>query len=154
MEKEYLTKEKFKELQAELEYLTKTKRSEIAKELDSTGALGDLRENAEYQQAREAQAELEARIQKIESVLQNAEIVVESKDKDIVGIGSLVTICKKGEKECTKYKIVGAEEVNMAEGKIGVNSPLVEAMIGKKKGEVFTFNAPKGAMEYSILKLE
>jgi len=66
----------------------------------------------------------------------------------------MVTICKKNEKDCTKYKIVGAEEANMAEGKISIDSPLVKAMIGKKKGDSFVFQAPKGAMEYSILKLE
>jgi transcription elongation factor GreA len=153
-QKEYLTKEKHEELVNELKNLTNVKRSEIAEELQQTGAMGDLRENAEYQQARESQAELESRIQKIESILQNAEIVAESKDKGIVGIGSMVTICKKNEKDCTKYKIVGAEEANMAEGKISIDSPLVKAMIGKKKGDSFVFQAPKGAMEYSILKLE
>lgn len=152
--KEYLTKEKHEELVKELEHLTNVKRSEIAQELQQTGAMGDLRENAEYHQAREAQAELEQRIQKIESILQNAEIVKSVASKDVVGIGGIVTICKKGEKDCTKYKIVGAEEANMAEGKISVDSPLVSAMIGKKKGDIFTFNAPKGAMEYSIIKLE
>ena len=155
MTKEYLTKEKHKELKEELDYLIKTKRSKIAEELQQTGAMGDLRENAEYQQAREAQVELEQRIQKIESIFQNAEIVEDiANKKDEVGIGNIVVVCKKGEKDCVKYKIVGAEEVNMAEGKISVNSPLVGAMLGKKKEEIFTFNAPKGSMEYKIVEIK
>lgn len=152
MEKEYLTKEKFKELQAELEYLTKTKRSEIAKELDSTGALGDLRENAEYQQAREDQASLEGRISQIENILQDAE-VVKTGSKDIVGVGSSVSVCKKGHKDCTDYKIVGAEEADTVAGKISSSSPLGRAMLGKKKGDVISFDAPKGKMEYKIVKI-
>lgn len=153
MEKEYLTKEKFKELQAELEHLTKVERKEIAKELDSTGALGDLRENAEYQQAREAQATLEGRIAQIENILKDAEVVKGAK-KDVVGVGSQVSVCKKGKRDCINYKIVGAEEANTAEGKISASSPLGSAMLGKKKGDTVEFDAPKGKMQYSIVTIK
>jgi len=153
MEKEYLTKEKFKELQDELEYLTTVRRSEIAKELDSTGALGDLRENAEYQQAREDQASLEGRIAQIENILQGAE-VVKAGNKDIVSVGSQVSVCKKGHKDCIDYKIVGAEEADTAAGKISSNSPLGRAMLGKKKGDIVEFEAPKGKMQYKIVTIK
>jgi len=153
MEKQYLTKEKFKELQKELEFLTKTKRSEIAKELDSAGSMGDLKENAEYHQAREDQATLEQRISQIELILKEAE-VVKGGNKDSVGIGSVVVLKKKGDKKATEYKIVGSEESSMAERKISANSPLVQAMIGMKKGENFKFVAPKGEMEYQIVEIK
>ncbi len=153
MEKQYLTQEKFDELKEELAYLTGTRRSEIAKELDQTGAMGDLRENAEYQQAREAQADLEQRISKLEQLIQNAEIVKEGK-RDSVGVGSHVVLRKKGEKENLEYKIVGAEESSMVERKISSESPLVQAMLGMKKGEVFKFEAPSGKMEYEIVDIK
>ena len=117
MEKQYLTKEKYKELNEELEYLTKTRRKEIAKELDLAGSMGDLKENAEYHQAREDQATLEQRISQIEMVLKDAEIVKGGGSKDAVGVGSTVILQKKGEKEGIEYKIVGAEEASMLERK-------------------------------------
>jgi len=151
--KQYLTKEKYLELQKELEFLVSVKRKEIAKELDSAESLGDLRENAEYQQAREDQANLEQRISQIENILRDAEVVKEGK-KSSVCVGATVVVCKKGEKDCITYKIVGAEEADMAEGKISANSPLVMAMMGKKKGENFVFEAPRGAMEYVIVDVK
>jgi transcription elongation factor GreA len=153
MEKQYLTKEKFKELNEELEYLTKTRRKEIAKELDSAGSMGDLKENAEYHQAREDQAGLEQRISQIEMIIKNAE-VVKSGSKDVVGVGSTVILQKKGEKKGVEYKIVGAEEASMKERKISAHSPLVQAMIGMKKGEEFSFSAPKGTMKYQIKEIK
>ncbi|MBU1557920.1 transcription elongation factor GreA [Patescibacteria group bacterium] len=153
MEKEYLTKEKHEELLKELEYLTKTRRKEIAKELDSAGSMGDLRENSEYQQAREDQANLEQRISQIEMVLKDA-VVVKGGSKEAVGVGSVVVLLKKGDKERIEYKIVGAEEASMAERKISAHSPLVQAMIGMKKGEEFSFVAPKGTMKYQIVEIK
>ncbi len=154
MEKQYLTKEKYKELNEELEYLTKTRRKEIAKELDAAGSMGDLKENAEYHQAREDQATLEQRIAQIEMVLKDAEIVKGKGSKGIVGVGSTVVLQKKGEKGGIEYKIVGAEEASMVEKKISANSPLVQAMIGMKKGEEFSFTAPKGTMKYQIKEIK
>ncbi|OGD68188.1 transcription elongation factor GreA [Candidatus Campbellbacteria bacterium RIFCSPLOWO2_02_FULL_35_11] len=153
MEKEYLTKERYEELKNELEHLTSVKRKEIAVELDQAVSLGDLKENAEYHQAREDQANLESRISQIESVLKEAEIVKGGK-KDIAGVGSMVKICKKGKKDCIEYKLVGAEESNTVEGKISAQSPLGRAMLGKKVGDDFTFEAPKGKMEYKIVEIK
>ena len=152
VEKQYLTKEKHDELEEELDFLVSTRRKEIAKELDTAAALGDLRENAEYQLAREDQANLEQRINQIENILLSAEVVKGGK-KNEVGVGATVIVAKKGSKNKITYKIVGAEEANMAKGKISVESPLVSAMIGKKKGDKFIFEAPNGAMEYEIKKI-
>ena len=153
MAKEYLTKERHEELKKELELLTTVRRKEIANELDQAVSLGDLKENAEYHQAREDQANLEQRILQIEMILQDAEVVKGGK-KDIAGVGSEVKICKKGEKDCVNYKIVGAEEADMSAGKISSSSPLGMAMLGKKVGDVFTFNAPRGKMEYKIVEIK
>jgi len=151
--KDYITQEKYDKLLNELNFLVKTKRSEIADELQQAGAMGDLRENSEYQQAREAQAELEQRIFQIEATIKNSEIISGGK-KDEAGVGSIVSISKKGQAEKIEYKIVGAEEADMAERKISVHSPLGKAMVGKKKGESFQFEAPSGIMEYKIIEIK
>lgn len=152
-EEEYLTQEKFNELKEELDYLKTTRRKEIAESLEYARSLGDLSENAEYQEARDLQASTEERIRKIESVLQSAKIVSDRKSS-VVGLGSTVTIQKEGEKDKHKYTIVGTEEADMAEQKISYVSPLGEGMMGKKKGEQFTFTTPNGKMEYKILAVD
>lgn len=151
--KEYLTKEKFAELQAELEELKSTKRKEIAESLEYAKSLGDLSENAEYQQARELQASTEERILKLEAVLKSA-VIVALHHSDKVEVGSAVTVVKEGDKEKKLYKIVGSEEADMASGKISFNSPLGAALMGKSKDETFSFNTPKGAVKYKVVDIE
>jgi len=151
-EKEYLTKEKHEALIEELEHLKKDKRKEIASNLEFAKKLGDLSENAEYHEAREEQGEVEDRIMKIEHILKNAEIVVPH-HSTTVSIGTTVTVKKEGDKASVVYKIVGSEEANMAEGKISFKSPLGQAMLGKKKGDVFEFTAPKGTFSYKVVDI-
>lgn len=150
---EYLSQEKFDELKQELDHLKTVKRKEIAENLEYARSLGDLSENAEYQEARELQAATEERIKKIESILQSAKIVSRSKG-DAITLGSFVTIQKEGEKETHRYEIVGSEEANMLERRISHQSPLGEAMMGKKKKEVFEFETPNGRMKYKIVDVE
>jgi len=151
--KEYLSKEKFKQLKAELEELKTSKRKEIADELEFAKSLGDLSENAEYHEAREAQAALEDRIATLESVLASAEIVG-NHHSNFVEVGSTVNIKKAGDKVTKKYMLVGSEEADFAAGKISFKSPLGQAMMGKKKGEEFSFNAPAGVVKYTIVEIE
>lgn len=151
-EKEYLTKEKYDELNAELTQLTTVRRKEIAESLEYAKSLGDLSENAEYHEAREQQAAIEERIAKLESVLKFAEIV-EKHHSDVVEVGSSVTVKKEGGDK-KKYDVVSPEESNVPEGKISYRSPLGEAMLGKKKGEVFDFDTPNGAMHYTIIDID
>lgn len=151
--KEYLTKEKHKELTIELEHLKTVRRKEIAEELEFAKSLGDLSENAEYHEAREAQAALEDRIATLESVLASAEIV-KAHSSNTVEIGSKVHVKKTGDKAEKIYMIVGSEEADMAAGKISHKSPLGEAMLGKKKGDEFTFKSPVGVMKYTIVSIE
>ncbi|MEX0917285.1 MAG: transcription elongation factor GreA [Candidatus Paceibacterota bacterium] len=150
---EFLSQEKFEELERELNQLKKAKRKEVAEKLEYARSLGDLSENAEYQEARDLQAAIEERIQKIESILQSAKIVSAPRG-DFVGLGSHVTIQKEGEKEKHSYQVVGSEEANMQERKISHLSPLGEAMMGKKKGETFSFETPTGKKHYKVISVE
>jgi transcription elongation factor GreA len=152
-EKTYLTKEKFDELNKELEVLKTVRRKEIADSLEYARSLGDLSENAEYQEARELQAATEERIRKIESSIKNA-VIVAPKKSDVVSFGSTVVIQKEGESDKHTYQIVGSEEANMLEKKISHLSPLGEAMMDKKRGDVFTFTTPNGKMKYKVLDVK
>ena len=152
-EQELISQEKFEELTKELESLRTTRRKEVAEQLEYARSLGDLSENAEYQEAREMQAAVEERVQKLEAILKNAKIVRAGKG-EIVGMGSTVTVQKVGVDEKHTYIIVGAEEADLFAGKISYHSPLGAALMGKKKGDEFSFNTPKGMQKYKILKVE
>jgi len=154
-EREYLTKEKFEELNTELKDLKTVKRKEVAESLDYARGLGDLSENAEYHEARELQANIEDRISKLESMLKNATVMSgEPAHGEHVRIGTAVTIEKQGEKTHKKFKIVGSEETDMAQGKLSNRCPLGAAILGKKVGETFSFVSPVGAMTYKIISIE
>lgn len=148
-----VSQEKFDEMVKELEYLKTVRRSEIAKNLEYARSLGDLSENAEYQEARELQAATEERIRKLEDLVKRAQIVTDGKKKDIVGFGSSVSIRKEGAPDAHEYKIVGSEEADMRERKLSHVSPLGAALMGKKKGEVFTFETPNGKQTYTVEKV-
>jgi transcription elongation factor GreA len=154
MAEELMSRDKFEELTRELDELRTTRRKEVAEQLEYARSLGDLSENAEYQEAREMQAAVEERIGKLEHVLKNAKIVSEGKKSDHVGMGSTVTVQKVGGDEKKIYTIVGAEESDMFSGKISYHSPLGSALLNKKKGDEFSFHTPKGSQKYKILKVE
>ncbi|MEK7200552.1 MAG: transcription elongation factor GreA [Patescibacteria group bacterium] len=152
-EKEYLTKEKHKALSEELEYLKKTKRREVAEQLEYAKSLGDLSENAEYHEARDMQGVVEDRINKLEAILKSA-IIVSSHHTEVVAVGSEITVVKNGDEKEKIYTIVGGEESDLSSGKISVHSPFGEAVMGKKKGESFTYNAPSGPITYKIISIK
>lgn len=149
----YLTKEKFKELKNELDFLKTTRRKEVAENLEYSKSLGDLSENAEYQEARGEQANVEDRIIKLEMLLKSASLLPD-RHSDTVDIGSTVMVRKDGEKDTHKYHIVGSEEADTVKGKISNLSPLGKALLGKKKGQTFAFKTPKGELEYTIVSIE
>lgn len=151
--KEYLTKEKYDALTTELTQLKSVRRREVAKNLEYAKSLGDLSENAEYQEAREEQAKLEDRIARLEGILQVAEIVA-PRNSDTIGIGSTVTVRKSSDGADRTYQLVGSEEANMAEGKLSDQAPLGAALLGKKKGDSFSFTTPGGTAEYKILEVK
>lgn len=152
-EKQYLTKEKLVEFTKELEQLRTVKRKEVAEHLEYAKRLGDLSENAEYQEAREEQAGVEDRIMHLENVLKHA-VVLDVKHGDTASIGSVVKVQKKGETEARTYKIVGSEEADMAAGKVSNMSPFGSALIGKKKSQSFSVKTPKGTAEYTLINIE
>lgn len=153
IDKELITKERKAELEAELKRLEGTDRKEIIEALEFAKSLGDLSENAEYHQAREAQGKLEDRVNEIKRLLKTAEVVSHRKS-DKIEVGSNVVVQKKGEKEKKNFIVVGEGEANMAAGKISYQSPLGGALFGKKKGEKAVFDGPAGVIEYSILDVE
>jgi transcription elongation factor GreA len=150
----FLTPEKFKELKQELEHLKTVRRKEIAEALEYARSLGDLSENAEYQEARDMQAAIEERITYLEKTIKEAKIIDEKKKGDVVGLGSVVSIQKDKEKDKKEYKIVGSDEANIHDRKLSYLSPLGDALMGKSKGDEFEFETPIGPQKYKVLKVE
>ncbi len=148
-----VSQEKFDEMVKELETLKTVRRTEIAKNLEYARSLGDLSENAEYQEARELQAATEERIRKLEELVKRAHIMTDGKKKDVVGFGSVVSIKKAGSDETHEYTIVGSEEADMRARKLSHVSPLGAALMGKKKGDTFTFETPNGKQTYTVQKV-
>lgn len=148
-QKEYISREKYKEIKEELEHLRTTRRKEVASQLEYAKSLGDLSENAEYQEARDEQAKIEDRISHLEHLLKNAE-VVSGKSTGTVNVGSSVKLQKKGASKTQTFTIVGAEEADTNAGKISVKSPIGAAIHGKKKGDTVTVETPGGEKTYTI----
>ena len=150
MKKAYqITNEGKKELEQELEHL-KGRRGDIADKIAEARDYGDLSENAEYDAAREEQGVLETRIAEIEDILQNAEIISGGK-KGEVGLGSTVEL--KTDSKTMKYTVVGPVEADPLEGKISNESPIGEALMGKKVGETVVIKTPKGKIEYEVVAI-
>ncbi len=150
----YLTKERMRELEAELHDMKLRGRKEIADKIAEARSHGDLSENAEYDAAKEEQGLFELRIQKMENMLARARII-DTKDlpNDAVYILSIVTIedTKSGNK--FTYKLVSAEEANFEENKISVTSPIGKALLKKKMGEIVKITVPAGSHEYKIIDI-
>ena len=152
--KNLLTREGLQKYEEELHDLKVNKRNEIAEKLKEARAQGDLSENAEYDAAKEEQREIEARIEEIEKILKNAEVVDSEDTKDnSISLGCTVTIYDEEFKEEVEYKIVGSTEANIAANKISNESPIGKALIGKKKGQKITVDSPSGELKFKILKV-
>ena len=142
----YLTPEGKEELQRELAILVNVRRQELAAKLKDAVSQGDLKENADYHDAKEQQAFVEGRIQYIESVLRTATIISNKGNSDRVRVGSAVTIREQGVAEDETYLIVGPAEANPREGKISNESPIGSALLGHKKGDKVRVMTPSGEM--------
>lgn len=152
---QYLSKEGFDKLEAELKDLKTRGRKEIAEEIAEARAKGDLSENAEYDAAKEAQGHLEDRITKLEDALANARIL-DKNDLDLTKVRILTTVTilnKKMGKEM-KYTLVSPNEADFAAGKISVESPIGKSLIGKEIGETVEVSVPAGELELEILNIE
>ena len=152
-EKFYVTQEGYDDLNRELDELVHTVRPQVIVELQEARAQGDLSENADYDAAREHQAQVEARIHEVEAILKQAEIIEEDESaKEIVRIGSVVTLKDLSDGEVATYTIVGTTEADPFEGKISNESPVVQAILDKKAGDVVTIS--KAAIPYDVEILE
>lgn len=150
-----LTQEGYNKLEQELNYLKTEERTAIAERIKVALGFGDLSENAEYDEAKGAQAENEVKIAELEAKLRNAKIIDESEiDTKTVQIGNTVKVHDMEFNEEIDYTIVGSTEVSLAENKISNESPLGIALLGAKKGEVVEVNAPAGIMKYKILAIK
>ena len=148
---QYISQEGLEQLKAELIEL-KQKRHEIAKRLEEAKALGDLSENAEYQDAKEHQAFNEGKIAELEQMIRDAVVINKTGKKDIVRIGSVVNVKINGEKQT--FHIVGSEEADPIGGKISNESPLGKAFLGRKAGEIVEAETPRGKVTYKIKSIE
>lgn len=153
MSKKYLlTPEGLQKMQDELKTLVNDKRKEVIERIREAAAHGDLSENADYAQAREEQSFIEGRIQEIEDVIKNAEIITTNSHGSVVTIGSTVNIKANGTEK--KYTIVGSNEANPQSGKISNESLVGKALLGKKANEKFKVTTPAGEMDYEIVSIE
>lgn len=149
-----ITAEGLEELKNELEYLKIVKRKEISEKIKVALAFGDISENAEYDEAKNEQANVEARIAKLEQMVKNAKVIKTGKQKGVVSVGSKVTIKDLEFDETMEYTIVGSAEADPFKGKISNVSPLGKALLGKKIGEIIEVASPAGDMiKYEILTI-
>ena len=149
-----LTKEGYDRLDEELNYLKTEKRAEIAERIKVALGFGDLSENSEYDEAKNAQAENEVKIAELENKLRYAKIIDESEiDTKTVQVGNTVKVLDIEFNEEVSYTIVGSTEVNLAENKISNESPIGKALLGAKKNQTIDVQAPAGIMKYKILAI-
>ena len=154
-EKKILTYEGLRALEEELQDLKVVKRKEVAEKIKEAREQGDLSENAEYDAAKDEQREIELRIEEIEKILKNAEVVVEDEvDLGKINIGCKIRILDVEFDEELEYKIVGSTEANVMKGTISNESPVGKALIGHKKGDVITVELPAGEVKYKVLEIQ
>ena len=151
--KVFLTQEGYDEIKEELDNLINVKRPENIIAIKEARALGDLSENADYDAARNEQAEIEARIKKLEAIVENVEIIDEV-TTDEVGLGNTVKISYvDDEDDEDEYKIVGSQEADPFESKISNESPIAKALLGHKVGDVVSVDSPNGSYEIKIIEI-
>lgn len=153
--KNLLTYEGLQKLESELHNLKVVKRKEVAQKIKEAREQGDLSENAEYDAAKDEQRDIEARIDEIEKILKNAEVVVEEEvDLDKISVGCRVKILDMEYDEELDYKIVGSTEANSLKGKISNESPVGKALIGAKVGDIVEVETQAGTITYKVLEIQ
>jgi transcription elongation factor GreA len=148
----YITKEGLEKLKVELEDLKKNKMPDVIERIAKAKELGDLSENAEYQDAKDEQGFIAGRIAELENLINKSEIITENSNKDVVTIGSTVrALCDQDEYE---YTIVGSNEADPGQGLISNESPIGRAFLGTKIGDKVVVTTPKGEMECEVLEIK
>ena len=148
----YLTQEGLDDLKKELDNLINVRRPENIQAIKEARSLGDLSENAEYDAARNEQAQIESRIKQLEKMLENVSIITEVKT-DKVGIGNTVSIKYVDDDEEDEYKIVGSQEADPFESKISNESPIAQALFDHKVGDIVTVESPNGSYDIEIIEI-
>ena len=153
--KNLMTYAGLKKLEDELHELKVVRRKEVAEKIKEAREQGDLSENAEYDATKDEQRDIEARIEELEAILKNAEVVVEDEaDTEKINVGCKVLVYDEEFEEEVEFKIVGSTEANSLQGKISNESPLGKALIGAKVGDTVTVETPAGACQYKILEIQ
>ena len=149
--KQMYTKQGYQDLIDELKYLKLTRREEIKEQIAVARGFGDLSENAEYDEARNEQAKVEARIQELEALIENAEIIDETNmDVRSISLGSLVKLYDEDFEEEITYSIVGSNQADPLEKRISDQSPIGRALMGKRAGDTVVVTAPAGEIRFTI----
>jgi transcription elongation factor GreA len=151
-----LTPEGLDKLKAEIEYLSNDKRREVAERIKEAREFGDISENSEYDDAKNEQAMLEARIASLEDKLRSASVIDPTElDKDVVRVGSLVSVKDEGSGKSLKYTIVGSTEADPSENKLSNESPVGKALVGRKRNDTVKVTLPSGKnRELKITKID
>ncbi|GAA4653689.1 transcription elongation factor GreA [Anaerocolumna aminovalerica] len=153
--KNILTYEGLRQLEEELQDLKVNRRKAVAEKIKEAREQGDLSENAEYDAAKDEQRDIEARIEEIERILKNAEVVVEDEvDVDVINIGCKVKILDLEYNEEMEYKLVGSTEANSLKGKISNESPVGQALLGARIGDIVNVETHSGTIQYKILEIQ
>lgn len=155
MAKEYkLSAQRLKELQDELHYLKTTREQEVIEEIKVARSFGDLSENSEYDEARDQQAKLYARIAEVEDILEHAIVIDDAEDvTGRIGLGCIVVVRDEDLGEEETYTIVGSQEANPLQGRISDDSPFGRAMVGKMEGDLVTVEAPAGQINFRVVSV-
>ncbi len=144
-----------KKLEDELKHLMTVERPDVVKAIEIARGHGDLSENADYSAAKERQGFIEGRIAEINGKLASAEVIDPTKiDSDKIVFGATVSLEESESGTPVTYQIVGIDEANVKDGKIGITSPIARALIGKEEGDEVIVNAPKGQIEYEVVRVE
>ena len=153
--KNLLTDKGLKQLEDELQELRVVKRKEVAQKIKEAREQGDLSENAEYDAAKDEQKDIEARIEELEAILKNVEVIyTDEVDKEKVNVGCIVTVKNVDSGTVEKFKLVGSTETEILNNKISNESPIGSAIMGGKVGEVVTVEAPNGSFKFEIVEID
>ena len=149
-----ITNEGLKKLEDELSFLKTIRRKEVSEQIKTARGLGDLSENSEYDEAREEQAKVEARISELENMLENVEVISEHElTTDTVNVGSKVRFFDEKNNEEIEYTVVGSSEANALKRKISDQSPIGSALMGAKVNETVTAYTPGGELKFKIIEI-
>lgn len=151
---EYVTEEGLQAMKAELEHLTTVERDDLSEKLRIAISQGDLKENADYHDAKERQGFTEARIRDLEDAIRRAKVITDPVKTDRVRVGSTVTVSEEGYDEEETYQLVGAREADPSKGMVSNESPIGKALLGAKKGQIVEFESPGGTISFTVVSIK